>query len=117
VLKITRDIADDTRKRVEYKEFYKGHLLAAQFHLRWCKSVMINFDMQCQVVAEILKDHKDRVEDPELVKKFTAFFKANPFEAKLAVLGKCAEKIADSWYFLDKNLQTEECNAAVEVAQ
>jgi hypothetical protein len=113
-LKVTREIEQDAKKRVEYQAFYSGHILAAQFHLRWCKSVMLNFDSECQVVDDILKDHKDRVEDPELAKEYAIYFAENPMEAKMALLGDCAEKIADSWYFLDRNLQTERCNAAVD---
>ncbi|MCE3231833.1 MAG: hypothetical protein K0R98_90 [Rickettsiaceae bacterium] len=114
-LRVDREVTSKTKKQTEYTEFYKGHPLAAQFHLRWCKSAMLNFDTECQVVDEILKNHKNRVDDPELVKKYTELFQKNPHAALDALKGVCAEKIKDSWYFLDVNLQTEECNAALEV--
>jgi hypothetical protein len=104
------------QRKIEYTEFYKGHFLAAKFHLRWCRAAMTSFDEECNTVADILKDHKDRPLNEKLQKKYEGYFATNPVEARVAVLGVCADKLADSWYYLDKNLQTEECNAAAEVA-
>ena len=108
-------IKTDNKKRREYKQYYKKHILAAKYKLKWCKANMVKFDTHCYVVFDILKDHKDNVLDEEKYKEKLDFFSKNSMEANITLNGKCAEPIKNNWYFLDVNMQTEECNAAFEV--
>lgn len=114
-LKALEKIEEDKNKRLEYKNYYKNHILAAKYKLKWCKTNLVKFDTHCYVVFDILKNHKDKTLDEALIKSESSYFKRNPFEAKLALLGECSDKISDSWYYLDVNIQTERCNAAVGV--
>jgi hypothetical protein len=114
-LKALETVEEDKNKRLEYKSYYKNHILAAKYKLKWCKTNLVKFDAHCYVVLDILKNHKDKILDEEVLKSESAYFKQNSFEAQLTLLGECADKVSDSWYYLDVNMQTERCNAAVGV--
>lgn len=114
-LKALKTAEENKNQRIKYKKYYKNHKLAAQYKLKWCKANMTKFDTHCYVVYDTLKNHEDKVINKEKYESLLEEFEQNPFEANLLLLGKCADLIKDNWYFLDVNMQTEECNAAYEV--
>ena len=114
-LKVLKKISKDKKKIQKYKQHYKSHILEAKYKLKWCKSNMIKFDTHCQVVSDILANHTDKILDEEKYKEKLELFEQNPLEANIIYIGKCKELITNNWYFLDINMQTEECNAAYEV--
>jgi hypothetical protein len=114
-MQATTGLIEDAKKRIEYTNYYSNHILSAQFRTRLCKAIMTQMTLECQIVSEVLKKHTDKVLNPELFKKFSEFYHDNPFEAKITAMGTCSDLLNDKWYFMDKDLQTEECNAVAEV--
>lgn len=105
------------RERKKFSEFYSTHLLAAKYHLTWCKSARAEFDVRCEVASDIVEKIKPKKKSHKKEDKYRKYFKNNPMEAKLLMVSKCREMMADSWYFLDENMQDEKCDAAYAVLQ
>ncbi len=104
----------EEKKRTEYEAFYKTHILAAKYYVKWCKGAMLIFDTRCTIAQDAIKNHVPRKIDEEKKKQYYDNFRAHPMDAKNVLDGKCKEMIADTWYFLDKEMQNEECDAAAE---
>jgi len=107
----------EEREAKKYNDFYSNHIMAARYHLRWCYLAMLpkDFDVECKIVQKIAEGRKDKVLDDSKYNSFYEFFKKSPLDAGVVVKGECADLITDSWYFLDINMQTEKCNAAMDI--
>jgi hypothetical protein len=113
-LQVVMDNEKEQAEISKFMDYYSGHFLAAKYRLKWCKSSMLDFNSECNIVSDILKNHKDKELDDKKYNLFYAFFKEKPIEAKNILEGECKAKLDDPWYFLDINIQTEKCNAAVD---
>ena len=73
---------------------------------------MKRLDVHCTVIENILQKHVDKELNPKLKEDLKKQFKNNILNI-IILEGECKDKISDRWYFLDKNMQSENCNALI----
>ena len=102
----------------KYRNYYAEHILAAKNDFAECdeeKGAKTNTQrLKCRAAKESIKANKSRKYDLERQEYYYNLFKEDPKEAKFTINVECKEILSDPWYFIDKNLQDEKCNAAVQ---
>lgn len=98
----------------KYTVYYDKHILAAKFEMMKCKASTLKFNGKCKAAVDIIEKYKgkEKVKDIAQLQRYKKYFLEHIDHAQEILNGRCKEIMADPWYYLDVNMQDEECDAA-----